>query len=391
MTLLVHPSDVAHPLAWHYIKNLETYELESYYDAIWETLDTGTYYPASPFAMEQSLKRIESEVARRGYRARESLHAGEYVPVPVFVGVKEVNNNDANPYQPPTDSYATSRRGPRRRFADIYGTEQPRDGCRPSRERSRSRERRRSRDGRYGLRDERSPRHHYSPERGGSSRHPNLKNERGPWRDDIEYPESAFNHGPSFTPNAAFEQRQSPSSKTTYGTSYSESKTSGNDNSISGFNAKTNDWRDPKYGSSRTSRTGIRLSGSSSGPTGSSVDGSAGEPIPSDPYAVLGVSRRAKSSEIEKAHKDLIRAYHPDKHAGKSENSMKHVNDMAAAINEARDLLLDEKAREVYDKTGRKGDQAVKNYEAMRNMQNLYNRAGYSAPRGYGKRGNKYR
>jgi curved DNA-binding protein CbpA len=70
---------------------------------------------------------------------------------------------------------------------------------------------------------------------------------------------------------------------------------------------------------------------------------------------------------------------------------MKHVNDMAAAINEARDLLLDKKAREVYDKTGKKGDQAVKDYEAMRNMQNMYNGAGYSAPRGFGRRGNGYR
>jgi hypothetical protein len=371
MALLVHPSDVAHPLAWYYIQNLETYELESYYDAIWETLDTGTYYPASPFAMEQSLKRIENEVARRAYRAREPLHAGEYVPVPVFAGVVEVNNDDANLYQPPTGSYAPSRRGPRRRFADIYGTEQPRDG-------------------RRGLRDERYPRYHYSPEREGPSRHPGLNNERGPRRDDNEYPESAFNHGPSFAPNAAFEQRPSPSSKTTYGTSYSESKTLGNDHPGSGFNAKTNYWRDSKYGSSCTSRSGIRPSGSSSGPAGASVSASTEEPIPSDPYAVLGISRRATSSEIEKAHKDLIRAYHPDKHAGKSENSMKHVNDMAAAINEARDLLLDEKAREVYDKTGRKGDQAVKDYEVMRNMQNMYDRAGYSAPRGFG-RGNRYR
>jgi hypothetical protein len=105
--LLAHSSDVAHPLTWHYIKNVPTYELKFYYDAIWESLDTGIYGPVNPFAMEQSLKRIEKEVARRGYRATELLHTVEYVPVPVFVGVMDDDDDDDDlkEYRPPTGPY----------------------------------------------------------------------------------------------------------------------------------------------------------------------------------------------------------------------------------------------------------------------------------------------
>ena len=143
--------------------------------------------------------------------------------------------------------------------------------------------------------------------------------------------------------------------------------TSDNDRPGSGFNAKKNYWRDPKYGSDHASSSGTNLNRHSDSDAGPS---NAIEPIPTDPYDVLGVSRRATSSEIEKAHKDLIRTHHPDKHAGKSENSMKRVN---------------EKAREVYDRTGVKGDQVVKDYEAMQNMYKG-SRYGYGPPRGFSRR-----
>jgi hypothetical protein len=385
--LLTHPSDVAHPLTWHYIKNVPTYELGFYYDAIWESLDTGTYYPINPFAMEQSLKRIEKEVFRRGFRAMDPLHTVENVPVPVFEGLMDDDDDDLKRYRPPTGPYAPTRRGPRSKFADIYGADSPRNGRRLGRENSRSRsmERRRSRERRSqspgyrrGPRDECCPRRGYSPDRGDSSRHPGLDDHEYPRGTGRGYRDPAYSHGTSYAPNPPYEQRPSPSTKTTYDTSYGEKMTSDNDHPGSGYNAKTNYWYDPKYGSGHASSASInsnRHSGSGAGPS------NAIEPIPTDPYAVLGVSRHATSSEIEKAHKDLIRTHHPDKHAGKSENSMKRVNEKAAAINEARDLLLDKKAREVYDRTGAKGDQAVKNYEAMQNMYK-----GNGPPRRFGRR-----
>jgi len=211
------------------------------------------------------------------------------------------------------------------------------------------------------------------------SRHPGQDDDIYPRDTRRGYPEPAFGH----VPNQLYEQHPSPSTKTTYDTFYGETESSDNGRPGSGFNTKTNCRRDPKYGSDHASGSGTNLNHhSGSGASSSNTI----EPIFTDPYAILGVSRRATSSEIEKAHKDLIRTHHPDKHVGKSEDRMKRINEKAAAINEARDLLLDKKAREVYDRTGEKGDQAVKDYEAMRNVQNMYGEREYGLPRGFNRR-----
>jgi hypothetical protein len=259
------------------------------------------------------------------------------------------DDDDLKEYQPPTGPYTPTRKGHRRKFADIYGTEPSKDSRRPNRERSWSMERRRSHERgphspsyRRGRRNERYSGCDYSPDRGGPSRHPGQDDDIYPRDTRRGYPEPAF----GLVPNQLYEQRPSPSTKTTYDTFYGETESSDNGRPGSGFNTKTNYRRDPKYGSDHASGSGTNSNHhSGSGASSSNTI----EPISTEPYAILGVSRRATSSEIEKAHKDLIRTHHPDKHAGKSEDRMKRINKKAAAINEARDLLLDKKAREVYE------------------------------------------
>lgn len=60
-----------------------------------------------------------------------------------------------------------------------------------------------------------------------------------------------------------------------------------------------------------------------------------------DIYRLLGVSARASADEIKKAHRAKIREAHPDKHGGSTE--------VAAALNHARDVVLDSKKRAAYD------------------------------------------
>ena len=66
-----------------------------------------------------------------------------------------------------------------------------------------------------------------------------------------------------------------------------------------------------------------------------------------DYYEVLGVKRNSDASEIKKAYRKLAKKYHPDSNKG---------DDYAAGkfkeINEAYDVLSDEKKRKMYDKYG---------------------------------------
>ena len=62
-----------------------------------------------------------------------------------------------------------------------------------------------------------------------------------------------------------------------------------------------------------------------------------------DYYKTLGVPRNATADEIKKAYRKLARTHHPD--AGGDETKFKEIN-------EAYEVLSDEKKRDLYDQYG---------------------------------------
>jgi molecular chaperone DnaJ len=71
--------------------------------------------------------------------------------------------------------------------------------------------------------------------------------------------------------------------------------------------------------------------------------------MPRDLYEVLGVSRGASASEIQKAFRRLARQYHPD--VNKDPNAADQFKEIAAAY----DVLSDEEKRARYDRFGHAG------------------------------------
>src|SRR5690349_22220740 len=69
-----------------------------------------------------------------------------------------------------------------------------------------------------------------------------------------------------------------------------------------------------------------------------------------DYYEVLGISKTASADEIKKAHRKLVRQYHPDvnKNNKQSEEKFKEVQ-------EAYDVLSDPTKRNNYDQFGHAG------------------------------------
>ena len=63
--------------------------------------------------------------------------------------------------------------------------------------------------------------------------------------------------------------------------------------------------------------------------------------MPSDYYNILGVSKTASADDIKRAYRKLAHEHHPDKKGG-DEKKFKEIN-------EAYQVLSDEKKRQQYD------------------------------------------
>ena len=66
-----------------------------------------------------------------------------------------------------------------------------------------------------------------------------------------------------------------------------------------------------------------------------------------DYYEVLGVGRNADAAAIKKAYRKLAKKYHPDSNAGNA-----HAAERFKEVNEAYDVLGDEKKKKLYDQYG---------------------------------------
>src|SRR3978361_2235145 len=70
-------------------------------------------------------------------------------------------------------------------------------------------------------------------------------------------------------------------------------------------------------------------------------------PAQKDYYETLGVSRDTKDDEIRKNYRKLARKYHPDLNPGD-----KSAEDRFKTVQEAYDVLSDDKKRAMYDQHG---------------------------------------
>src|SRR5256885_17044806 len=78
-----------------------------------------------------------------------------------------------------------------------------------------------------------------------------------------------------------------------------------------------------------------------------------------DYYEVLGLARTASGDEIKKAHRKLVRQYHPDVNKDNPQSEAKFKE-----VQEAYDVLSDEAKRQKYDQFGFAGVGAEPGYGA---------------------------
>jgi DnaJ-class molecular chaperone len=71
-----------------------------------------------------------------------------------------------------------------------------------------------------------------------------------------------------------------------------------------------------------------------------------------DYYKILGVSKSASGDEIQKAYRKLARKYHPDLHADGSDREKQQAKQNFQRVQQAYDVLSDEKKRRMYDQMG---------------------------------------
>jgi len=69
-----------------------------------------------------------------------------------------------------------------------------------------------------------------------------------------------------------------------------------------------------------------------------------------DYYELLGIDKSASASEIKKAYRQMAKKYHPDKNPGDNE-----AEENFKTINEAYEVLKDDKKREIYNRYGKSG------------------------------------
>ena len=71
-----------------------------------------------------------------------------------------------------------------------------------------------------------------------------------------------------------------------------------------------------------------------------------------DYYKTLGVSRGASIEDIQKSYRKLARKYHPDLHADKDDREENRAKQKFQQVQQAYDVLSDEKKRQMYDQLG---------------------------------------
>lgn len=71
-----------------------------------------------------------------------------------------------------------------------------------------------------------------------------------------------------------------------------------------------------------------------------------------DYYKTLGVARGASTDEIQKSYRKLARKYHPDLHADEDDREKERAKQQFQQVQQAYDVLSDEKKRQMYDQLG---------------------------------------